>query len=116
PDASGQRFVPLSAVVDLEETIEPRQLLRFNQLNSAVLTGVPAPGVSLGQAVEFFEAQAELLPAGYVTDWLGRSRQYVTESSALILSFGLAIVFMYLTLAAQYESYRDPAIMFLSVP
>jgi multidrug efflux pump len=110
-------LVPLSAVATLGQSVEPRALLRFNQLNAATLSGVPAPGVSLGEAVEYLRREAGvLLPASYVTDWAGESRQYVTESGALLLAFVLALVLMYLTLSAQYSSFRDPAIMLVSVP
>jgi multidrug efflux pump len=114
---AGGELVPLGAIATLRETVEPRELLRFNQLNSATLSGVPAPGVSLGEAVDYLRRQADdLLPESYVTDWVGESRQYVSESAALLLSFALAIALMYLTLAAQYSSFRDPAIMLVSVP
>jgi multidrug efflux pump len=114
--ASGQ-LVPMSTVVSLEETVQPRQLLRFNQLNSATISGVPAPGVALGEAVNFLRQTAdETLPQGYVTDWAGQSRQYVQENTALVTAFFLAIILVYLVLAAQYESFRDPLIMLVSVP
>ncbi len=110
-------LVPLSSFVTLEGSQQPRQLKRFNQLSSATLSGVPAQGVSLGEAIDFLRQQSdESLPASYVTDWKGVSRQFVSESSSLLLAFGLAVLLMYLTLAAQYESFRDPAVMLISVP
>jgi len=110
-------LVPLSSFVSINGGPQPRQLKRFNQLSSATLSGVPAPGVSLGETIEFLKTQAEdNLPETYVTDWKGVSRQFESESSSLLLAFGLAIVLMYLTLAAQYESFRDPAVMLISVP
>jgi multidrug efflux pump len=110
-------LIPLSSLATLTQHVEPRQLLRFNQLNSATLSAVPAPGVALGQAVEFLQQQADtLLPDNYVTDWTGESRQYVMEGAALLFSFALAVMFMYLTLSAQYNSFRDPAVMLVSVP
>ncbi|SET67430.1 multidrug efflux pump [Nitrosomonas marina] len=112
-----KELIPLSAIATLTQQVEPRQLLRFNQLNSATLSAVPAPGITLGQAVEYLQQQADtLLPGSYVTDWAGESRQYVTEGSALLFSFALAVMFMYLTLSAQYNSFRDPAVMLVSVP
>lgn len=112
-----KELIPLSAIATLTQQVEPRQLLRFNQLNSATLSAVPAPGITLGHAVEYLQQQADtLLPGSYVTDWAGESRQYVTEGSALLFSFALAVMFMYLTLSAQYNSFRDPAVMLVSVP
>ncbi len=110
-------FVPLSTFVSLEKDIQPGSLLRFNQMNAATLSAVPAPGVSLGEAIDFLQHKSEtLLPAGVVTDWKGQSRAFVRESSTLLLAFGLAVMLMYLTLAAQYESFRDPLVMLISVP
>jgi len=111
------KLVPMRAFVSINGSPQPRQLKRFNQLNSATLSAVPAPGTSLGRAIEFLQDEAEeRLPEGYVTGWKGISRQFVDESSSLQWAFGLAIVLMYLTLAAQYESYRDPVVMLVSVP
>jgi multidrug efflux pump len=110
-------LIPLSTIATLTQSVEPRQLLRFNQLNSATISAVPAADVSLGQAVEFLQQHANtMLPDNYVTDWAGESRQYVTESTVLLLSFALAVTLMYLTLCAQYNSFRDPAVMLISVP
>ncbi|SER81389.1 multidrug efflux pump [Nitrosomonas sp. Nm51] len=112
-----KELIPLSAIATLTQRVEPRQLLRFNQLNSATLSAVPVPGITLGHAVEYLQQQADtLLPGNYMTDWTGESRQYVTEGSALLFSFALAVMFMYLTLSAQYNSFRDPAVMLVSVP
>ncbi|TWU04943.1 efflux RND transporter permease subunit [Stieleria varia] len=110
-------LVPMSSFISIKEDVQPRQLKRFNQLSSATLSGVPAPGVSLGEAIDFLKQQSNgTLPNNYVTDWKGVSRQFVSESSSLLLAFGLAVLLMYLTLAAQYESFRDPAVMLISVP
>ncbi len=110
-------LVPLRSFVSLEGSPQPRQLKRFNQLNAATLSGVPAPGVSLGQSIDFLRQEAETrLPDDYVTGWKGTSRQFVDENTALRWAFLLAVVLMYLTLAAQYESFRDPAVMLISVP
>ncbi|HBL43691.1 MAG TPA: multidrug efflux protein, partial [Planctomycetaceae bacterium] len=110
-------LVPLSLFVSLEDEIQPRQLKRFNQLNSATLSGVPAPGVSFDQLIEFLQATVEeSVGQNVVTDWKGQSRQFVSENTSLLVAFALAILMMYLTLSAQYESFRDPAIMFVSIP
>jgi len=110
-------LIPASTVIRLTQTVQPRELARFNQLNAATLSGVPAPGVTLGEAVDFLRTTvAETLPGGYVTDWKGQSRQYVQESAELVTAFFLAVILIYLVLAAQFESFRDPAIMLVSVP
>ncbi len=110
-------LVPLSLFVSLEDEIQPRQLKRFNQLNSATLSGVPAPGVSFDQLIEFLQTTVEeTVGQNVVTDWKGQSRQFVSENTSLLVAFTLAILMMYLTLSAQYESFRDPAIMFVSIP
>lgn len=110
-------LVPLATIVRLKQTVQPRALARFEQLNAATLSGVPMPGVTLGEAVETLRDVAErTLPADYTIDWQGESRQFVQEGSALMLAFGIAVALMYLVLAAQFESFRDPAIMLVSVP
>ena len=110
-------LVPLSLFVTLEDDVQPRQLKRFNQLNSATLSGVPAPGVSFDRVIGFLQKTVnESVNRKVVTDWKGQSRQFVSENTTLLVAFGLAILMMYLTLAAQYESFRDPAIMFVSIP
>ncbi|MFO7875284.1 MAG: efflux RND transporter permease subunit [Desulfovermiculus sp.] len=115
-NAQGE-MVALSTVVSLEKTVQPRQLNRFQQLNSATISGVPAPGVAMGQALGYLQDQAdELFPKGYLADYSGQSRQYVQEGQALIFTFFLAIVIIFLVLSAQYESFRDPLIIMVSVP
>ena len=109
-------LVPLSTFVTITAEAQPRALSRFNQLNAAILEGVPKPGVSIGAAIAFLDQQAQSLPVGFSTDYAGQSRQFVEEGSTLVLAFVLAVILVYLTLAAQYESFRDPAIMLVSVP
>ncbi|MDN5870183.1 MAG: efflux RND transporter permease subunit [Nitrococcus sp.] len=110
-------MVPLSTLVTLETTVVPQQLKRFQQLNAATLSAVPAPGVTLGEALAFLEREAaEIFPLGYSMDYAGQSRQFVQEGSTLVLTFFLAILVIYLVLAAQFESFRDPLIMLISVP
>ena len=114
--ATGQ-LVPLSTIVNLKNTVQPEQLNHFQQLNSATLSAVPMPGVALGQALDFLKAQAqEVFPKGYSYDFAGLSRQYAQEGSALILTFFLAIAIIFLVLAAQFESFRDPVVILISVP
>lgn len=114
--AQDEELVPLSAFVSISTDIRPNSLSRFNQLNAAILSGVPAPGISIGEALTFLQNEAENLPQGYSVDYGGVSRQFVQEGSNIALAFGLAVILVYLTLAAQYESFRDPAVMLVSVP
>jgi len=110
-------LVPLSTFVSLERVTQPRKLNRFQQLNAATISALPAPGVSMGEAVSFFRNQADrVLPPDYTVDYAGASRQYVQEGSALVFTFFFALLTIYLVLAAQFESFRDPLIMLVSVP
>lgn len=114
--ANGEMF-PLSTVVSLHPEVVPEQLKRFQQLNSATISAVPMPGVSLGEALNFLQTQAnQILPPGYSTDYAGQSRQYEQAGSALIFTFFFAIIIIFLVLSAQFESFRDPLIMLVSVP
>jgi multidrug efflux pump len=110
-------LVPLEAVVSVSESVQPQRLQRFQQRNSAKLSAVPVPGVSLGAALGFLEEQAaEIFPRGYKLDYAGASRQYVQERGTLIVTFFFALMVIYLVLSAQFESFRDPLIMLVSVP
>jgi multidrug efflux pump len=110
-------LVPLDAFVHLEETVEPNQRTQFQQLNSLTVQGVMAPGVPLGDALEYLQGLAsEMFPRGFAWDYAGQSRQYVQQGSALIVTFFLSILVIYLVLAAQFESWRDPVIILVSVP
>lgn len=113
--ASGGQ-VPLSNLVSVSTGVEPNQLTQFNQLNSAIFQAIPNPGIAMGDAVAFLEAQAKQLPPGFSYDWLSDARQYHQESGALVMAFLFAIIVIYLVLAAQYESLRDPLIILISVP
>ncbi|OEE68577.1 transporter [Enterovibrio norvegicus FF-33] len=114
--ASGEA-VPLGSLVTIDVVAEPRALPHFNQLNSATIGAVAAPGVAMGDAIDWFESiAAEKLPRGYQHDYLGESRQFVTEGSALLGTFMLALAVIYLVLAIQFESLRDPLVILVSVP
>jgi multidrug efflux pump len=108
-------LIPLSTVATLKETVEPRSLNRFQQLNSVKIIGV---GPSVDKALSKLEAKAkEILPPDYTIDYGGESRQLRHEGNALVMTFGLALVLIFLVLAAQFESFRDPFIVLLgSVP
>ena len=112
--AASGRLVPLSTVTHVELRPQPNRLPQFDQMNSATLSGVLAPGVTMGQAVDFLRSQP--LPAGMTVDWLSNSRQYVHEGNQLTISFGLALIVIFLVLAAQFESFRDPLVILVTVP
>lgn len=114
--ASGD-MVPLSTIVKLEHDVVPRTIEHAQQLNSNTLIGVQRPGVSLGEALTTLRSIAdEVLPPGFSVDYAGGSRQFMQEGSALIYTFLFALIIIYLVLAAQFESFRDPIIMLVSVP
>jgi multidrug efflux pump len=109
-------LVPLSTFATLNESTQPRELKRFQQLNAATLSFLPAPGVSQGEALEYLRTQAAAFPQGFTVDYAGTSRQFVQEGSSLVGTFALAVLVIFLVLAAQYESFRDPLIIMMSVP
>jgi multidrug efflux pump len=114
--ASGQQ-IPLSTVVSVEESTGPNALVEYNQLHSATFQAVPLPGVTIGQCVSFLESTAQrLLPQGIRHEYLSEARQYVNEGNAMVLTFGFALLVIYLVLAAQFESVRDPLVILVSVP
>ncbi|HWD60559.1 MAG TPA: multidrug efflux RND transporter permease subunit [Stellaceae bacterium] len=108
--------VPLSNLVKVSTTTAPNSLTRYNQLNSATFQAVPMPGVTMGQAVDFLEQQAKSLPQGFGHDFLSDARQYVQEGNALVVTFVFALIIIFLVLAAQFESLRDPFVILVSVP
>jgi multidrug efflux pump len=110
-------MIALSNLASVEESVAPRELNHFNQLRSATVTANLAPGASLGDALKAMEAIArEVLPATASLDYTGQSREFKTASADIYLTFALAIAFIYLVLAAQFESFRDPLIILLTVP
>ena len=114
---SGGTSVPLSTVAHVEDAIEPNALNKYNQLNAATFSAVPMPGVTMGQAVGLLnQLAAEILPNDYRHDFLSESRQFVTEGNQLALTFAFALIVIYLVLAAQFESLRDPLVILVSVP
>jgi len=113
---SGQ-LVSLAGLVRFESTVEPSSRTQHDQRNSVALEGVLAPGVAMGQAVEFLEQAAEeVFPIGYTFDYKGESRQFKQQGSALYVTFALSLLVIYLVLAAQFESWRDPFIILVTVP
>jgi len=109
--------VPLSSLVTLKDSVEPSKRSQFQQLNSLTINGMMIPGVGLGDAMAYMEQLAEeTFPRGFSYDYTGASRQYAQQGSALILTFFMALLIIYLVLAAQFESWRDPLIILISVP
>lgn len=109
--------VQLSTIAKIEMRTVPQSINHFQQLNSSTISGVLLPGVSMGEALHKMKEIADnMLPNGYAVDYGGQSRQYIHESSGFLLTFLLAIIVIYLALAAQFESFRDPFIILVSVP
>lgn len=114
--ARSGEMVPLSSVTSIRETVSPRNLNHFNRLRSATVTSEIATGYSLGEALNYMnEAAARVLPQ-VQTDLVGQSREYREGANTLLLTFGLALCFIYLVLAAQFESFVDPFVIMLTVP
>jgi multidrug efflux pump len=122
PDDLGRLYVKtksgsmvlLSTVTHIAIEPQANEMTQFNQMNSNTLLALPKPGVTMGQAVAFLQSQP--LSAGVSIDWLGDSRQYVHEGNRLIVSFGFALIVIFLVLAAQFESLRDPLVILVTVP
>jgi multidrug efflux pump len=109
-------LVPLSNVATITKTVEPNALTNFQQLNSATMQAVPFPGRTVGEAIDFLKQQAEKFPEGFSFDFQGESRQFVQEGNTLVYTFIFALVVIFLVLAAQYESFRDPFIILVALP
>jgi multidrug efflux pump len=110
-------MVPLSAVVNVSTNASPASIEQFNQLNSATITALPVPGVTTGDGLATIENIARpLLPAGFFIDYSGQSRLEAEQGNTILIAFALAVVVIYLVLAAQFESFRDPLIIMMSVP
>ena len=115
--AADGRSVPLSSLVEISVTPQPRALPHFNQMNSLTISAVTPPGSPIGDAVTFLQGIGDTdLPKGYSYSFLGQSRQYVEESGALYITFALAIAIIFLVLSSQFESFRDPLVILVSVP
>jgi hydrophobe/amphiphile efflux-1 (HAE1) family protein len=114
---SSGKLVPLANVVDVRQSVQPNALTSFQQLNSAILQGVPFPGRTVGEIIDFLkEKSTAIFPEGFTYDFQGESRQYVQEGSRLVVTFVFALIVIYLVLAAQYESFRDPLIVLIALP
>ena len=114
---SGGEQVPLSSLVRIEKSVEPSKRTQFQQLNSVTIEGLMAPGVAEGDAMAAMEViAAEELPLGFSYDYTGGTRQFAQQGSALVVTFFMSLLVIYLVLAAQFESWRDPLIILVSVP
>ncbi len=113
---SSGALVPLSNVAKVTKVVQPNSLTNFQQLNSATLSAVPFPGRTVGEAIDFLKKRAENFPEGFTYDFQGESRQFVQEGNALVYTFVFALVVIFLVLAAQYESFRDPFIILIALP
>jgi multidrug efflux pump len=108
----GGKLVPLSTFATLKTSTQPRELKRFQQLNAVRVQGVIPPGVPLDQALTFLETEArKIMPSGYTLDYAGESRQLRTEGSKFMGIFLLSAILIFLVLAAQFESFRDPFVI-----
>ncbi|MCX7114865.1 MAG: efflux RND transporter permease subunit [Gammaproteobacteria bacterium] len=111
------QMIPMSTFVTPVEKVLPNALTHFQQMNAATIQAVMMPGHTLGEGLTYLTSLAkDALPKGFSYDFAGQSRQFVQEGNALIYAFFLAVIVIFLVLAAQYESYRDPLIILISVP
>ncbi len=107
----------LSSIATVRPVTVPETLNHFQQLNSATLSGVMAPGVTLDDAIRYLQTLAKKhLPPGYSIDYGGQGRQFVAESGGIMATFAFAIIIVFLALAALFESFRDPLVILISVP
>ena len=114
--SSGKK-VPISSIVTVSTQVEPAKRTQFQQLNSITIEGLLRPGVTMGDGLAYLEEEAQKsFPRGFKWDHTGSSRQYKQQGSALVLTFFMSLLIIYLVLAAQFESWRDPLIILVSVP
>ncbi len=110
-------MIPLSSLVKVRESVSPRELNHFGQRRSVSITANLAPDYSLGEAIKFMDdTAAKVLKPGYTTELNGTSREFKNSQGALVVVFVLALLFIFLVLAAQFESFVDPFVIMLSVP
>ncbi len=115
--SAGGKSIPLSTIAHIKNSVVPESLDHFQQQNAATISGVAFPGVTQGQALNYLKhLAAKTLPQGYSINYAGQSRQFIQESSALLVTFFFAMIIIFLALAAQFESFRDPIIILVTVP
>ncbi len=109
--------IPLATIAKIQNVVQPQSLQHFQQLNSVTISGVQTPGLSMGDALDSLKNMAaHALPQGYTIDYAGQSRQYQQEGAALMVTFFFALIIIFLSLAALFESFRDPLTVLVSVP
>ncbi len=114
--ASGSS-VPLSSIIDLKMTTQANELFHFQQLNSATLSAIMMPGKSITEGLDFLSKKAKaIFPNEFSYDYAGQSRQVIQEGNTMLYTFFFALIIIYLVLSAQFESFRDPFIILISVP
>ncbi|HEX4889231.1 MAG TPA: efflux RND transporter permease subunit [Alphaproteobacteria bacterium] len=110
-------MIQLSNLVDVQESVAPRELVRFDQMHSSEINATLAPGYTLGEALDHLERVArENIPSSMQIDFISQSREYRSASTEIYFIFLLALVFIYLVLSAQFESFIDPIVILLTVP
>ena len=115
--AISNQMLPLSTFVSFSSDVQPSTLNQFNQLNSVTIQGVLLPGVTIGQGLSYLTTQAgQMLPKEMNINYAQQSRQYIQEGNSMVYAFIFALIIIYLVLAAQFESFRDPFIVLVSVP
>ena len=115
-NAANGESVPLSSLLEVTLEPQPYSLPRFSQLNAAEIQLVPSPTTTTGDAIAWLQDAAKDLPQGYSYDWKGEARQLVQEGNSLATTFVLAVLIIFLVLAIQFESIRDPLVILVSVP
>jgi hydrophobe/amphiphile efflux-1 (HAE1) family protein len=114
---SSNELVPMSAVISLSSSVQPNALSQYQQLNSTIVQGIMMPPNSLGTGLEFLRAKMhEVAPDGFREGYTGASKRFMEESTSFPLLFTLSIVLIFLVLAAQFNSFRDPLVVLVSVP
>ncbi|MBP2551035.1 multidrug efflux pump [Neorhizobium galegae] len=115
--ASDGSSIPLSTIAHIETKVSPQSYNHFQQVNSATISGVAMPGVAMGDALQTLkQLAADTLPPGYSVDYGGQSRQLEQEGGGFVTTFAFALVIIFLSLAALFNSFRDPIVILVSVP
>lgn len=114
---SDGQSIPLSTVAHVETVATPQSLNHFQQINAATISGVAMPGVAMGEAIQTLEdLAAKTLPPGYSVDYGGQSRQQIKESGGFVTTFAFAVIIIFLSLSALFNSFRDPLVILVSIP
>ena len=109
--------VPISSILSISTQVEPSKRTQFQQLNSLTVEGILRPGITMGDGLTYLEEEARnSFPKGFKWDYTGSSRQFIQQGSALVLTFFMSLLVIYLVLAAQFESWKDPLVILVSVP